>query len=460
MFLAAMLLVLPCARAEERAGRDEVFPRPAALEPQVRFWRAIFTDYSERQVVLHDAFDLDKIYAVLDFRPQLADGMSPGEVDRLQRVTTDLELDRLRATLRRLHGARPEDLNAEERRIYDLFRDDPSPDRFLQAAGEKHLRSQRGLRERFGEGLRLSHRYLPEMERIFREEGLPVGLTRLPLIESCFNVNAYSKLGAAGVWQFMPSTGRLFMRVGDAVDERRDPIAATRGAARFLTEMYDDLGAWPLAITGWNHGPDGVARAVRTVGTKDIGRIVHEYQGSSFGFASRNFYAEFLAALDVDEHREAYFGHHVVAPLPRSREFPLDRPVGIEVAARLARTDRDTLAELNPALMDSVVEGRRLIPSGYRLRLPEPGGSGFDGRLAELAAEAHVTRVAAPAPPTRVLNRTRMVAARTHKVANGQTLSHIAKRYKVSVASLRTANRLGRSGTVRAGQVLRIPRST
>jgi membrane-bound lytic murein transglycosylase D len=197
------------------------------------------------------------------------------------------------------------------------------------------------------------------------------------------------------------------------------------------------------------------------VGTRDIGRIVQEYRGSSFGFASRNFYAEFIAALDVDDYRDAYYGPHPITPLPRSREVSLERPVGIEVAARLAKTDKDTLVEMNPALMDPVVEGRRLIPAGYRLRMPEQGGTGFDSRLTELAAEEHVTRVAAPAPPTRVAAQTRAVASsRTHKVANGQTLSHIAKRYNVTVASLRTANRLGRSGAVKAGQVLRIPRST
>src|SRR5205085_11537025 len=133
----------------------------------------------------------------------------------------------------RLHGLgpHPEGLTDDERRIYELFKSDPAPDKFLVAADEKHLRSQRGLRERFAEAIRVSRRYLPEMERIFRAEGLPVELTRLPLIESCFNLRAYSKVGAAGIWQFMPATGRLFMRVDNVVVERRDPIASTRAAA-------------------------------------------------------------------------------------------------------------------------------------------------------------------------------------------------------------------------------------
>src|SRR5207302_759238 len=227
---------------------------------------------------------------------------------------------------------------------------DPSPDRFLVAADDKHLRAQRGLRERFAEGIRVSRRYLPEMERIFREEGLPVELTRLPLIESCFNLHAYSKVGAAGIWQFMPATGRHFMRVDNLVDERRDPIASTRAAAQFLDRVHDMLGSWPLAITAYNHGPDGVARAVGEVGSSDIGRIVREYQGRAFGFASRNFYAEFLAALDVERDYQTYFGDlSVDAPL-RMHERRLERALGIEAAARLARTDRTALALLDPAL--------------------------------------------------------------------------------------------------------------
>jgi membrane-bound lytic murein transglycosylase D len=437
--------------------RAETFPRPATLEPQIKFWRSIFSEYSKYQVVLHDAVDLDKVYKVLDFRPYLDQGMTEGEVERLLRSETSLELDRVAATLRRLHqvGGDPTGLSAEDRHVYDLYKNDNSPDRFLEAAGDKRLHSQRGLREKFMEGLRVGRHFFPDMERIFRDEGLPAELTRLPLIESCFNLNAYSKVGAAGIWQFMPSTGRHFMEVNAMVDERRDPLASTRAAARFLSQMHDDLNTWPLAITGWNHGPEGVGRAARFVGTSDIGIIVRDYHGPSFGFASRNFYAEFLAALDVDKETGRLEGPPVV-PFLRSRQHRLDRSVGIEVAARLAGTDRDTIAELNPALMGPVVAGHRQIPRGYHLRVP--GGTEFESRLAELSAEEQVTRVSAVESSSRRVGGRSAAVSQTHRVKSGQTLSHIAKRYNVSVASLRNANGLGKKKTLKPGQVIRIPR--
>src|SRR5262245_20063059 len=135
------------------------------------------------------------------------------------------------------------------------------------------------------------------METIFEREGLPVALTRLPLVESCFNVRAYSKVGAAGIWQFMPSTGRYYLRIDNAVDERRDPVTATVAAATHLKGNYEVLHSWPLAITAYNYCRAGMANAVSTVGSSDIVDIIQHYHGPAFKFASRNFYAEFLAAL-------------------------------------------------------------------------------------------------------------------------------------------------------------------
>jgi membrane-bound lytic murein transglycosylase D len=460
--LIALAITAPGAAnaADDDARGARLFPRPAALEPQIRFWKSIFTKYSEHQVLVHDAFDLDKVYAVLDFRPHFDDGLSAGEVESIRKVETDLALERVRATLLRLHatGARSELLTTEERKIADLFANERSADRFLVAADTKRLRSQRGLRERFGDAIRISRRYLPEMERLFREEGLPLELTRLPLIESCFNLKAYSKVGAAGIWQFMPSTGRRFMRIDNSVDERRDPFSSTRAAARYLGMLHDALDTWPLAITAYNHGPQGIARAVDATGSLDIATIIREYQGPSFGFASRNFYVEFLAAVEVEQNHATHFPEITPEPPLRLREHRLDRALSIQAAARMARTDREELASLNPALSSLVVSGRRPIPAGYRLRLPE-SGSGFAVRLAEAPAEPRVERVAARtverAAPRKGKTTTR-TAFVTHRVRKGQTLSQIAKQHGVSISSLRKVNRMG--GTrVKAGQTLKVP---
>lgn len=453
-FLAVMVLR---AVALAAAPDSLQFPRPAALEPQIRFWRAIFTEHSTHQVVLHDAFYLDKVYKVLDFRREAA-GMDAVELERLKREVTDLEIERLRQTLFRLHGLgpNPQGLNSEEAAVHALWADDSSPDRFLDAAGEKRLRSQRGLRERFADGLRESRRWFPEMERMFREAGLPVELTRLPLIESCFNVQAYSKAGAAGIWQFIPSTGRRFLRIDALVDERRDPLASTRAAARYLAILHDELGSWPLAITSYNHGPNGIARAVEEVGSSDIATIVRRYDGNAFGFASRNFYAEFLAALDVEGDHKTYFGD-LSFPTPlQAHEHRLSRPVGIQVAARMAGVDRDELAELNPALSDAVVSGRRHIPAGYRLRLPEPAKN-FATQLAALPEPAVRKASTGPSKGSKARRTTTIVR---HRVRKGETLSHIARRHKVSVSRLLAANGMTKATQLRSGQVLRVPSGT
>jgi membrane-bound lytic murein transglycosylase D len=459
--LVALAITVPATSnaANGDAPDSRLFPRPASLEPQIRFWKSIFTKYSEHQVLVHDAYDLDKVYAVLDFRPHFNDGLSAGEVERIRKVETDLALQRVQATLMRLHETqgRPELLTSDERRIADLFANDRSSHRFILAADGRRLRSQRGLRERFGDAIRISRRYLPEMERLFREEGLPVELTRLPLIESCFNLNAYSKVGAAGIWQFMPSTGRRFMRIDNTVDERRDPFASTRAAAQYLSMLHDALDTWPLAITAYNHGPQGIARAVDATGTLDIATIIRQYQGPSFGFASRNFYVEFLAAVEVEREHSVHFPDVRHEPPLRLREHRLDRPLSIQAAARMARTDRQELATLNPALSSLVVTGRRPIPAGYRLRLPE-SGSGFAVRMAEAPAEPRIDRVAtrtAARPAARKGKSTR-TAFVTHRVRKGQTLSHIAKQHGVSVSTLRKMNRMG-SSRVKAGQTLKVP---
>ena len=141
-------------------------PYPKALQPQVEFWTDIFATYSEYQVVIHDAVYLDKVYAVLDFRP-LLETHSKAKVRQLKAKRTRQELRKIRAALRKLHthGAKGRTLSARERKIRALFRDVKERHKFRKAAAKKRLRAQSGIRERFHRSLRLSGRYLPRMEK-------------------------------------------------------------------------------------------------------------------------------------------------------------------------------------------------------------------------------------------------------------------------------------------------------
>jgi membrane-bound lytic murein transglycosylase D len=443
--LGTLVNVTPVrAAAPETQNESSPIPVPPGLKSQVKFWKDIFATYSTREVVIHDTEHLNRVYEVVDFRPLADSGLGDAEITAYAKIKVDREKERVRAILMRLHqlGPHPSELTDEERKIWALFRNVKEPSALLRAAAEDRIRAQTGLSDRFTAGVEVSRRYLPEMEAIFRREGLPVELTRLPLVESCFNVRAYSKVGAAGIWQFMPGTGRLYMQVDDAVDERRDPITSTQAAAEHLKRNYEVLGTWPLAITAYNHGRAGIARAVAQVGTTDIVEIIRRYQGPSFKFASRNFYAEFLAALDVESHFSDYFGELNAHPPLRADTVVVPDYVSFQTLARVTGTDPDALADLNPALSREVIGGKLYVPKGYRARVPEGAADDFEVRYAKLSGRQKFSR-----------QRALYV---THRVKRGQTLTAIAKRYGVTVAAIQRRNNL-RKGHVRVGQSLIIP---
>ena len=419
-------------------------PYPKALQPQVEFWTEIFGTYSEYQVVIHDAVYLDKVYAVLDFRP-LLEKHSKAKVRKLKAERTKQELRKIRAALRKLHthGAKGRTLSTREKKIRALFKDVKERHKFRKAASKKRLRAQSGIRERFRQSLHISGRYLPRMEKIFRQKGLPVVLTRLPLIESSFNIEAYSKVGAAGIWQFMPATGRLFLTINHVVDERLDPLIATRAAADLLKSNYDKLQTWPLAVTAYNHGPAGMARAVRKLGTRDIATIIRRYKSRTFGFASRNFYAELLAAIEVEQNSAKYFGPIKRDPLLRYDEVDLQHFVSLENLARAADTSTERLVTLNPSFGPLIRNGKLYVPRGHRLRIPAGARKDFTRRYAALSPRDKADQQAA--------------AFAFHKVRRGQTLGGIARRYGTSARTLQRLNGLRSAHFIRIGQRLRVP---
>jgi membrane-bound lytic murein transglycosylase D len=179
----------------------------------------------------------------------------------------------------------------------------------------------------------------------------------LPLVESSYENRALSNAGAAGIWQFTRSTGRLYLSVNRKVDERLDPLKATRAAARLLQANYSALESWPLAITAYNHGRGGMQRAQSEVGSSELPKVINEYRGPLFGYASMNFYSEFLAAVEVYNGYQQYFGELALdkptakptpaaaAPVKVAAKTPAKRPV--QTASDRYRVRRgDTLTEI------------------------------------------------------------------------------------------------------------------
>lgn len=428
--------------ARDRAEAAD-FPRPPLLEENVAFWRDVFARHSRNETVVHDNVHLGIVYTVLDFRPWAGpDGRLDAKHEKMRRERERQVRTYYADLLKRLHAARgqSESWSPEEARVAALLRGQSEPNKFRRAA--ERVRLQSGLNERFRAGISRMKGYESRMVSIFRAKGLPPELTRMVLVESTFDLEAYSRVGAAGVWQFMPRTGRQYMRVNSSIDERRDPLRATWAAAEHLRGDYEALGSWPLAITAYNHGRGGMARAVREIGTTDMGEIARRYQGRSFGFASRNFYAEFLAAVDVTRDQVRYFGQEVQAtPAPRSREVKLRRPMRVHHAARSVRVDPETLIAMNPAFLPNVLSGRTSIPRGYRLRVPHREE---DGKLA--VEQARARRIASGKP-----------LYSYHRVRRGQTLASIAKRYQTTVSTLQRLNGIRRPRSLQAGRVLKIP---
>jgi membrane-bound lytic murein transglycosylase D len=434
LFMSLALLLASVVHGVARgAEASDAFAHPPELEPDVRFWIRVYTEVTTDQGLLHDDWNLGLVYEVLRFDP--AD--SPRQRERIvaQAKAHYAEL------LRRLASGATDNLTAHEKRILHAFGEKTTPAQFRDAIDR--IRFQLGQADRFHEGLLRAQAYEANISRVLADRGVPAEIGALPHVESSFNPAAYSRVGAAGLWQFMPGTARRYMRVDSLVDQRLDPYSATEAAANLMLYNFRLLGSWPLAVTAYNHGPGGLRRAQDELGTSNIAVIVKRYQGATFGFASRNFYVAFLAALEVDRNAEKYFGPLTHLPDAQSTVVVLPDYIPVDALAKAFKADLGALRVLNPALRPPIWNKARLVPRGYALRVP---GTPQPSEIA--AAWAGL-------PPT-----TRYVVQRNdgpHRVRRGETLASIAAASGVSLNQLLAAN--GWSGTREParGEVVHIP---
>lgn len=371
LIILTMLMLAACASQPEPpkadlSFSDGAFPSPPELQPQVGFWRQVYASWGRHQVALHDNRYLDLVYGVLTLPGEVGESQTPEQKDFVKG-----HQETLQTLLRQLEAkvAANAPLTPAEQKLANHIRASSGGPGAIADASER-LRTQRGMRERFKRGLEISGRYDAAFRGVFREAGLPEDLAYLPHVESSFQNHAASSVGAVGMWQFMPGTARHFGMLNAAVDERRDPVASAQGAARYLNNAYSRLGSWPLALTSYNHGVGGMKNAQQAFGN-DFVTIVRSYSGKGFGFASRNFYTEFLAARDIARNPQRFFpeGVRYEPPLNLDR-VRLRQAVNSMTLATYYDVNPGELASLNKAWNPAAQSGRIALPSGTLVWLP------------------------------------------------------------------------------------------
>jgi len=348
-------------------------------------------------------------------------------------------------------------------------------------------------------GLKRSGKYMPLFHQIFKEEGVPLDLAHLAQVESLYKPNAFSRARAKGIWQFMSYTGNDYgLRQNFWVDERSDVEKSTRAAARYLKALHEMFGDWYLALGAYNWGPGRIERLLNRHGALSFWEMMDKDYLPQETF---NYVPSILATIIIAKNPEKYGFHQVQYEAPLAFDkVPMRGQLDLRVASELIGTEVQHLLELNPELV------RGITPKDldFSLRVPQGLGEELEEQLAqlpssrwvrnesyqirpgdtlasiarrrgmskfslasandltvrsrlkvgsELVIPAHLWMKPAFEAQTTLATRTRM-----HRVRRGENLGSIARRYNISVAALRSWNRLGTRSVLRVDQRLVIRR--
>jgi len=276
-------------------------------------------------------------------------------------------------------------------------------------------------------------RYLPYIKEIFREKGLPLDLSYLPLIESAFKVKARSPARASGLWQFISWTGKKYgLKRNSFIDERYDPFKSTRAACDYLAELYSMFNDWYLALASYNLGENKILYAIRKTGKRDFWELS---KTKYLPRETKEFVPRFLAALIIAKNPEK-FGFEKPTTEPMTFDLvEIDQPVSLPLLSKHCKIPIQNLKELNPELRTNSTP---LNSSSYYLRVPKGKKEFFLSKYGELKERGLLSQF-------------------KHRVRKGETLSSIAKRYNVSLSALIEVNSIRNPHRIRANRYLTIP---
>lgn len=402
------------------------------LRTRVNFWKRVYTEITSKQAFIHDRDTVGIVYDVIDI-PQ------SGHRRRARYARKKL-LDVKRALLS-IAKKKGKQLSKTERKYYLILKG-KTPDDIRKMA--HRIRYQYGLKDNYFIGLKRSYKYLDYIKSVLKEYDVPRELMYLPHVESSFNYQAYSKVGAAGIWQFMRGTARNYrLKITYAIDERRDVFKATKAAARLLKFNYSRIKSWPLAITAYNHGLASMNRAVKKLGTKDISQIIKNYEGRRFGFASQNFYSTFLATAEISSEPEKYFPSFKKPEPFEYTTINLPRELTVENIKEILKLSNSDIREYNPAIRSTAYRSPLFLPKNFSLRLRKLTSvefKNFYSLLKNTKIKTHDLHYAG-----------------THKIRRGDSLYKLSKIYRVSVEDLIRFNRIANPSRIFPGMKIKIP---
>jgi len=302
--------------------------------------------------------------------------------------------------------------------------------------------------------LGLKDYYFPLFEEILDLYGLPLELTYLAVIESALNPSAVSRVGATGIWQFMLNTGRMYkLQINTFVDERRDPVASTHAAAKFLKDLYGIYNDWVLAIAAYNCGPGNVNKAIRRSGGKTSYWDIYPYLPRE----TRGYVPAFIGATyAMNYYREHNLTPRYVDVPPVSDTVMVSRNVNLAQVAEVLDIPLQLMRDLNPQYRREILPGNT---TPYPLRLPASYATRYidlEDSICRYKANVYLSnsfRAIEPASQTVNTVNTAGKDRIVHTISSGESLSTIAAKYGVSVNNLRAWNDLNNSRII-AGKKL------
>ena len=427
----------------------QYFPCPDALRRRVDFWIDVYGRWRTNDAILHDAQRPHRVYKIIKGKACGTKGNT--QFIKEQKRQIRLRLERIAILIEQNKTI----TQAKDKHYLNMF-PDRSPAVLRRAT--RNLRCQSGNKDGFRNALRRFGTYGPIVRRVLKDAGLHQDIQYLPFVESSYNPEAYSRVGAAGMWQIMPRTAReLGLELNATMDERLDPEAASWAAARYLKDSKKNLTVaarskkanvsdselTPFVITSYNYGVNGMRRAIKKLGP-DFLTVLNRYRTKKFRVAVKNFYAGFLAARHVAQNSKRFFGSYSKGRPLRYDTIMLRSSVSIDRIRAVFGISLSRLKSLNPALTRFVWHGWREIPGGYPLRLPLRQG-GWADKIAYLHSLPPEADRGTP---------------KRYTVRSGDTACAIASAFRVKCRDLIDMNRLGRQAVIRVGQSVQIPMRT